>query len=86
MQQEQITIRKIMQNEFTWLAMIIAAVMGFVSSVILPLQKIQIQLIQIQADISETQRDYQIAITEYNSLRSRIDVVETKINNLAKQR
>jgi len=86
MEQEKITIRKIMQNEFTWIVMIIASVMGFVSQVILPIQSMQIQLTQIQQIILETKQNYQIAMQEHQSLRSRVDIIETKLNNLAKQR
>ncbi len=76
---EESIVRTIMKNDFVLLGGIIAAVMGFVVQVVLPLQRISIQLAQIQVDIVQTKIDYQAAMTEHISLGNRITVIETEI-------
>ena len=71
-----------MQHELTWVVLIIGAVMGFVVNVILPLQKVQIQLTQIQIDIAQSKEDYKAAMIEHIALRSRVDVLETRVNTV----
>ena len=73
-------VRKILQHEATWLIMIVGSVLGFVNQVILPIQKIQIQLSQIQIDIGQTREDYKSAMAEHLLLKSRMDILETKVN------
>ena len=84
-QQQQSLVRSLLKNELTWLFMVIAAVMGFVSQVILPLQRMSLQLTQIQVDLADTKENYQQALKEHQSLTSRIDILETKIAPLIKR-
>ena len=47
----QNAVRSILRSEITWLISFIICIMGFVTSVVMPLQKLQIQLAQIQSDL-----------------------------------
>lgn len=73
-------IRQIMQNEVTWVIMIISAVLGFVSQVILPLQGIQLQLAHIQSDIVISRDKIEKQEKDQNLTNSRLDILETKVN------
>jgi hypothetical protein len=79
---EENLMRKILQNEWSWLVGIILAVMGFVNTIILPIQKMQIQLSQIQLDITQFKVDIQQATTQDSLLQSRVDILETEIKPL----
>jgi hypothetical protein len=79
---QQNIIRTLLKNEITWLLFIIAGVMGFVAQVILPLQRMSLQLTQIQMDLADTKKNYQTALMEHQDLRSRVDIIETKLNPL----
>lgn len=74
--------RAILRNELTWLFFIIAGVMGFVAQVILPLQRMSLQLTQIQIDLADTKKNYLTALEEHQALRSRVDILETKLQPL----
>jgi hypothetical protein len=79
---QQNIIRTLLKNEITWLLFIIAGVMGFVAQIILPLQRMSLQLTQIQMDLADTKKNYQTALMEHQDLRSRVDIIETKLNPL----
>ena len=70
-------IRSILQNEITWLVFIIGGVMGFVSTVVIPLNNVQATLVQIQKDIQNDKVQIEKGISEHADLRSRLDVLET---------
>ncbi len=48
---EQNLFQQFFRNEVTWLGMIIATVWAFVTTVVLPLQKLQIQVAQVQVQL-----------------------------------
>lgn len=52
------TVRSILRSELTWTVFVIAAIWGFVTSVVLPLQRLQIQLSQIQSDLQVSRDAY----------------------------
>ena len=62
-QKEENVVRSVLKSEITWFVFLIAGVMGFVSSVILPLQRIQIQITQIQ----ENQIEQKIAYEKFDA-------------------
>lgn len=76
---DQSLIRVVLKNEITWIIAIITMVLGFVNTVILPIQKMQLQLTQIQTDIAQGKQDYQAIIVSESKLKSRLDIVETEI-------
>ena len=45
-------VRSVLRSELTWLVFLIAGIWGFVTTVVLPLQRLQIQLTQIQIELS----------------------------------
>ena len=49
---EESILRKAFRHEITWLIFLIGAIMAFVYNVIIPVNAIQLQLVQIQADIA----------------------------------
>lgn len=81
---EESMFRTLLKNEVTWVVMIIAAVLGVVRTVIIPLNNMQIQLTQIQLDIAQSKSDFRLSEIERQSNKSRIDVLETQVNSLMK--
>lgn len=81
MENEENIVRQILRNEVTWVIGIIGCGWTFVSTVILPLNTIQQQLVQVQqnqTDNVKSQKQIQITINDFNS---RISVLEAKVNN-----
>lgn len=76
------TIRAMLKNDYILVAGIVAIVMSFVTTIILPLQRVQIQLAQIQTEIIQTNTDYQTVIAGQASLSNRVTVLETEVNPL----
>lgn len=62
-------IRNILKSEVTWALLVVSGVMGFVSTVVLPIQELQIQIAQIQ---TELQKQSEI----YNSIGNRVSHLE----------
>lgn len=75
-------IRSVLNNEITWIAFIVGFVWAIVSTVILPINSIQIQLAQIQVDIKTSQKNYTILTTAQSILGDRITILETEIKPL----
>lgn len=82
---QQSTIRAILRNEITWVVTFVGITIGFFNMVVIPLNRVQLQLTQIQADLADTKNNYESALTEHQSLRSRVDVLETKVSHQQKQ-
>jgi hypothetical protein len=49
---EESILRTILKNEITWLIVLVSAIMAFVYNVIIPLNTMQLTLVQMQTDIS----------------------------------
>ena len=81
-QRDESFIKTVLRNEVTWVVFVVVGVMGFVSQVALPLQRMQIQLSQIQVDIGQSKSDYSATMTELILLRSRMDIMETEVRPL----
>ena len=45
-------VRSVLRSELTWVVFLVAGIWGFVTTVVLPLQQLQIQLTQIQVEIT----------------------------------
>lgn len=70
--------RALLKSEITWACFLVAGVMGFVSSVVLPIQKLQLQVTQIQVDLAKevsTYSGFDQRITELEIAHSRIESV-----------
>ena len=50
--------RLLLKSEITWACFLVAGVMGFVTTVVLPIQKLQLQVTQIQVDMANTNISY----------------------------
>lgn len=70
-------IRAVLQNEITWLFLIITGVFGFVSTVVLPIQKLQLQVTQIQTDLTDSKLGYKDILENYNDLSTRVTTIES---------
>lgn len=77
MKQESV-IRNILKSEITWGVFLIAALWGVVQTVILPLQSMQINLAQIQRDITEMRTNASSFDQRINNLSDRVIVLEQK--------
>ena len=75
-------VRAILKNEITWLFMIVGGVMAFVTMVILPIQRIQSQLVFIQVSIEDNKSLNERIMFEHSGFKTRLDILETRFNNL----
>ena len=76
-QENSNAVRTILRSEITWLISFIALIMGFVSTVVLPLQSLQIQLSSVQADITRES-------VKFEKLEERVSTVEKGYVKLTK--
>ena len=76
-QENSNAVRTILRSEITWLISFIALIMGFVSTVVLPLQSLQIQLTEVQTDITKE-------AVRYDKLEERVSTVEKGYVKLTK--
>lgn len=51
-------VRSILRSEITWVVFLVGGIMAFVSTVILPLQKIQIDVANIQTTLNDSRTLY----------------------------
>ena len=70
-------VRSVLRSELTWLVFIVVGIWGFVTSVVLPLQRLQIQLTDIQADITAE-------AGKYTALDMRVKILEIEHAKLVK--
>ena len=75
----QSTVRSILRNEITWLFFIVSAIFGSVTTVILPLQKLQLQTEQIQVDIAQINVNNQKVLVAHQDFDRRLTILETKL-------
>lgn len=72
-QEKENIIRTVLKSEITWAVFMIAGVMGFVSTVVLPIQQLQNDVSQIRIDLISLE-----------DLGSRLTSVEKEIIKLQK--
>lgn len=60
---EENLIRSVFKNEITWIIVVITVFYGFIKTVVLPLEKLEIQITQVQVDISNV-KTYDARITK----------------------
>lgn len=75
---ERNTVQKIMRSEITWAIFIIGFLWGFVTTVVLPLQKLQIQVAQVQVDLKVSSRDVGTLKDDVSSLKTDVAVLKSK--------
>jgi hypothetical protein len=78
-QEETSIIRAILRSELTWGIFLIGALMGFVSTVVLPIQKLQIQVTQIQLEITHSLATYDQIIERLSDIEKEHVSLETRI-------
>ncbi len=71
------TVRTILRSEITWLISFIVIIMGFVSTVVLPIQKLQLQLTQVQMDLA-------IQNNNYDKVEDRVSTLEKAYARLSR--
>jgi hypothetical protein len=79
----QSAVRAVLRNEITWVLFILGSAWGIVVGVVLPLQSLQIQLAQVQAqileiknsqaDIPQIKTDHAVIGQELQQLKSELD-------------
>lgn len=82
---EELTIKKIMQNEFAQIVFFGSIFWGIITTVVLPLQRLQIQVAQVQLDLSAQNKKYDILNNSVNSLGNRMSVTESELNSIFKK-
>lgn len=78
---QQNLFQQFFRNELTWLCMIIVAVWSFVTTVVLPIQKLQIQLAQIQTQL----KSYDMLNAQVQTISTKQQVDESLLSQLIKK-
>lgn len=73
---ERNAFQKMLRNEVTWVIFVIVSFWGFVTTVVLPLQKLQIQVAQIQTDLNKQGKTYQTLSDDVNLLKTDVAVLK----------
>jgi hypothetical protein len=68
---DESVLRKLLRSEITWTVSVVIGVMGFVKTVVIPINNLQLQVAEIQRGI--------------NSDRSRYDELQKQVNTVANQ-
>lgn len=75
-------IRTVMKNEITWMVFLVGCIWGVVSTIVLPLQKLQIQSASIQEQLITQTSAYAVLATTVQTILTKQQVDETQINFL----
>lgn len=70
------------RSELTWLGMIVVCVYGFIVTVVIPVNNLQLQVAQIQVQLTAQNKTYSIFTTQVQTLTVNQQVDEEKINQL----
>lgn len=81
---QQNIIRTVLRNEITWVITFVGITIGFFNLVVIPLNRVQLQLTQIQSDVADTRLNHERSLAEIQKLTSRLDILETKVSNIKK--
>jgi uncharacterized membrane protein YccF (DUF307 family) len=65
---QETVVRSVLKSEITWLIFVIVTIMGFVTSVVMPLQKVQLDIANISLQISENKIIYERIETRLNKV------------------
>lgn len=71
-------LQKMLRNEITWAIFIIGLLWGCVQTVVLPLQKLQLQVSQIQLDLAKQNNNYDTLASKVDDHEVRISILENK--------
>lgn len=82
---DQTAIQKILRNEFTWLVFAVGIFWGFITTVVLPLQSLQIQVAQIQNDLTKQNTQYDVLNTAVNVLTTSVSVLKSRVDTITKK-
>lgn len=78
-------IRAVLRNEVTWVITFIGITIGFFNMVVLPLNRMQLQLTQIQSDVSKQGQNYETLQTAVSALTTSVSVLKSRLDNLTGQ-
>lgn len=76
---EQSLFQQFFRNEITWLGMVVVGVWGFVATVVLPLQKLQIQVDQLQGEVASQIASNATLASQYQTISGQQEADEAKI-------
>lgn len=81
---ERTLIEKIMKTWMGQLLSISIFLWGFFTTVVLPLQKLQIQVAQVQIDLNSQGKKYDSLNTAVSALTITVSVLQSRLDNLRK--
>lgn len=79
---EQTLFQQFFRSEITWLGMVVIAVWGFVATTVLPLQKLQIQVGQLQEQIANQTASNALLANQYQTISGQQQADEAKLQAL----
>lgn len=88
---EQNAIQKVLRSEITWMVFFFGCIWGFVTTVVLPLQRVQITLAQVQVaqaqlqvDLNSQNKKFDIVNASISAVSSRTSVLEAELKDIFK--
>lgn len=78
-------IQKVLRNEWVIISFVAGSLWFCVTTIVLPLQKLQIQVADIQADLKSQSKQYDALSNTLNATINRVTAVEVRLNILEKQ-
>jgi hypothetical protein len=77
----QNAVRAVLRNEITWILFIFGLIWGAIATVILPLQKLQIQVTQVQEQLISEQDRYNLINNELKTVSDKQIQIDTTLQN-----
>ena len=78
-------IRTVLRSEITWAVCLIGGVTSFFTMVVLPIQKLQIQISQVQDQIMSESNSFKDMSLSLQQVSSKQQVDESQINQIKEQ-
>lgn len=72
-------VRRVLKHELTWIIFIVAMLWGFVTTVILPIKELQIQLTQVHKELASQDMDTTDIMKIHQQINDRLLIIEQKL-------
>jgi hypothetical protein len=75
-------LRNLFRNELTWVVSIIVVVWAFVATVVLPLNRLQVQVEQIQQQLNSSSSSYSDMLNQIKDISDLANSTKTRLDDL----
>lgn len=75
-------VQKVLRHEATWIISLVVFLYGIITTVVLPLQELQIQVAQLQSVFSQSNSKYEALQSAVNALNVSVGILQSQVNKL----